>query len=214
MRAALLVVGLATAAAPLAAQQITLGAGYALADYQEQAAFLHFKGSGPTAALTVERGRVALRVDASHLDLDPPDDAVSSLEAFKVDQFNVRLGVRAMSLVSVEAGYFRRATAPSRAAQAYSAATLGIRAAYPLAPGADVAVRSAYVAGMDFSGGGSAPFGIELGLSAAYGPGSGRYRITGDYEFQRIDRRTEQNGTRLSVPIQSSMARLGLSVRF
>lgn len=214
MRAALLVLALGTAAAPVAAQQVTLGAGYALADYQEQAAFLHFQGSGPTAMVVVERGRLALRVDASHLDLDPPDDSPSPLESFKVDQIGVRLGVRAVSHVSVEAGYFRRSTAPSRAAQSYSAGTLGIRAAYPLAPGADVAVRSAYVAGTNFSGGGSAPFGIELGLSAAYGPGSGRYRVTGDYEFQRIDRRTEQSGTRLSVPIQSSVARFGLSVRF
>jgi hypothetical protein len=90
----------------------------------------------------------------------------------------------------------------------------GLRAAYALAPGAAVVVRSSYVAGSDFSGGGSAPSGIELGLSAGYGPGSGRFRVTGDYEFQRIDRRTDQNATRLSVPIQSSVARLGLAVRF
>jgi hypothetical protein len=119
-----------------------------------------------------------------------------------------------MSLVGVEAGFFRRSTAPSRAAQSYSAVTLGLRAAYPLAPGADVAIRTAYVAGSDFTGGGSAPFGIELGLTAAYGPGSGRVRLTGDFEFQRIDRRTDQNGTRLSVPIQSSLARLALVVKF
>jgi hypothetical protein len=48
-----------------------------------------------------------------------------------------------------------------------------------------------YVAGSDFTGGGCAPFGIELGLSAGYKPGSGRF-----------------------VPIQSSVARLGLAVRF
>jgi hypothetical protein len=214
MRRPLLVLGLIAAAAPLAAQQVTLGAGYALADYQEQAAFLHFKGSGPTAMLTVERGRLALRVDASHLDLDPPNNSATPLDPFKVDQISLRLGVRTMSVVGVEAGFFRRSTSPSRAAQSYSAATLGIRAAYPLAPGADVALRTAYVAGTNFSGGGSAPFGVELGLNAAYGPGSGRLRITGDYEFQRIDRRTDQNGTRLSVPIQSSVARLGVSVRF
>jgi hypothetical protein len=43
--------------------------------------------------------------------------------------------------------------APSRAAQSYSAATLGLRAASPLAPGAEVAVRTSYVAGIDFTGG-------------------------------------------------------------
>lgn len=214
MMRSLLVVGILATAAPLSAQQLTVGAGYALADYQEQAAFLHFKGSGPTAMLMVERGRLSLRVDASHLDLDPPDNSATPLDPFKVDQFGVRLGVRTMSVVAMEAGFFRRATSPSRAAQTYNAATLGVRAAYPLAPGADVAIRTAYVAATSFSGGGSAPFGIELGLSAAYGPGSGRFRITGDYEFQRIDRRTDQNGTRLSVPIQSSVARVGVSARF
>jgi hypothetical protein len=77
-----------------------------------------------------------------------------------------------------------------------------------------MALRTAYLAGSDFSGGGSAPFGIELGLSAAYAPGSSRFQITGDYEFQRINRHTDQNGTRLSVPIQSSLARFGLAVKF
>jgi hypothetical protein len=153
-------------------------------------------------------------VDASHFDLSPPDDSPSALEAFKLDQFSVRVGVRTMSIVTAEAGFLRRSTSPSRAAQSYDAATLGARVAYALAPGADVALRTAYVAGTDFSGGGSAPFGIELGLSAAYGPGAGRYRIAGDYEFQRIDRHTDQGGARLNVPIQSSIARLGLSVRF
>jgi hypothetical protein len=214
MRRLLTVLGLLVMAAPLRAQQVTVGLGYAIADYQEQASFLHFKGGGPTATVGVERGRLSFRVDASHFDLDPPDDSPSPLEPFKMDQFSVRIGVRTMSIVAAEAGFFRRSTSPSRAAQSYSAATLGARVAYPLAPGADVALRTAYVAGTDFSGGGSAPFGIELGLSAAYGPGAGRYRIAGDYEFQRIDRHTDQSGTRLNVPIQSSVARLGVSVRF
>jgi hypothetical protein len=215
VRRVLLIWGLACgAAAPLAAQQVSLGAGYALTDYREQAAFLHFKGSGPTATLAVERGRLGLRVDASHLSLDPSGDGGALLDAFTVDQISIRLGVRTMNFVGVEAGVFRRSTAPSRAAQSYSAATLGIRAAYPLAPGADVALRTAYVAGTDFTGGGSAPFGVELGLSAAYGPASGRVRLSGDYEFQRIDRRTDQSGTRVSVPIQSSVARLALMVKF
>ncbi len=215
MRLAVCLIGLAViAGTPLRAQQVTLGAGFALADYQEQADFLHFNGGGPAVTVVVERGRLALRVDAWHLSLNPEDGAAPPLEAFTFDQLNIRLGIRMMSVVGVEAGYLRRWVDPSRAAQSLSAATLGLRAAYPLAPGAEVAVRTAYVAGTGFTGGGSAPFGIELGLSAAYGPGSGRFRLTGDYEFQRIDRRTNQNGGRLSVPIQSSLARFGLTVRF
>jgi hypothetical protein len=213
MRLAALI-GFTLAAAPLSAQQVTLGAGYAFSDYREQADFLHFRGAGPSVLLTVEHGRLALRADAWHLSMDPTGEAAAGLESFTVDEINVRLGVRAVSVLALEAGYLRRSVAPSRAAQSYSAATLGLRAAYPLAPGAEVAVRTSYVAGTDFTGGGSAPFGIELGLSAVYGPGSGRLRVTGDYEFQRIDRRTDQNGSRVSVPIQSSVARLGLAVRF
>lgn len=205
---------LAIAGTPLRAQQVTLGAGYALVDYREQADFLRFTGGGPTATVAVERGRLALRVDAWHIALDPEENAAPPLEPFTLDQLNIRLGLRAVSVVGFEAGYMKRWVDPSRAAQSFSAATFGVRAAYPLAPGAEVAVRTAYLAGTDFTGGGSAPFGIELGLSAAYGPGSGRFRVTGDYEFQRIDRRTDQNGSRLSVPIQSSLARVGLTVRF
>ena len=205
---------LAIAAAPVSAQQVTLGAGFAFSDYREQAGFLHFQGTGPTAVLNVEYGRYALRVAGWHLNMSPSGDAAAGLESFISDEFDVRLGVRAVSVVEVEAGYRRRSVSPSRAAQSYSAATLGFRAAYPLAPGAEVALRTSYVAGTDFTGGGSAPFGIELGLSAGYGPGSGRYRVTGDYGFQRIDRRTDQSGTQLKVPIQSSVARLGIAVRF
>ena len=215
MRISILLLLLFTfAGLPMAAQQVTVGGGYALADYREQAAFLHFRGSGPTATLAVERGRLALRVEASHLSLDPSGDGSGTLESFTVDQIGARVGFKAMSLVAVEAGFFRRSIAPGRAAQSYSAATLGLRAAYPLAPGADVALRTAYVASTDFTGGGSAPFGIELGLSAAYGPGSGRFRLTGDFDFQRIDRHTDQDGSRLSVPIQSSLARFGVAVTF
>lgn len=215
MRISLLLLLLLTVAGlPMAAQQLTVGGGYALADYREQAPFLHFRGSGPTAMLSVERGRLALRVEASHVSLDPSGDGPETLEPFTLDQIGARVGFKAVRVVAVEAGFIRRSIAPGRAAQSYSAATLGVRAAYPLAPGADVAVRTAYVAGTDFTGGGSAPFGIELGLSAAYGPGSGRFRLTGDFDFQRIDRHTDQDGTRLSVPIQSSLARFGVAVTF
>jgi hypothetical protein len=201
------------AVAPLSAQQLTVGAGYALADYREQAAFLHFKGNGPAATVTIDHGRLGLTLDATHLSMDPGNDA-PPLESFTLDQIGARFLVRTTSLVALEAGFVRRSVSPGRAAESYSAGTLGVRAAYALAPAADVALRTAYVAGTDFSGGGSAPFGIELGLSAAYGPGKGRFRITGDYQFQRIDRRTDQGGVRLSVPIQSSVARLGLAVKF
>ena len=53
---------------------------------------------------------------------------------------------------------------------------------------------------------------MELGLGVSYGLGAGRVRLTGDYELQRIDRRTTVGGQRLDVPIQSSVARFGVAV--
>lgn len=201
------------AAAPLAAQQIRVGAGYALADYQEQAAFLHFLGNGPTATLSAAYGRWGLTVDATHLSFNPSGDD-TTLEPFALDQFSARLSMRAMGLVAVQGGFFRRSASPGRGAQSYDALTLGVKAEYPLAPGAEVALRTAYVAGSGFTGGGSAPFGIDLGLAVAYGPAKGHFQAIADYEFQRIDRHTDQDGVRLNVPIQTSVARLGLAVRF
>ena len=207
-------IGLVFCALPAAAQQVSVGAGYALADYREQADFLHFHGSGPAASLSVERGRMALRADGWHLSFDAAGDAAPGLESFTVDEVDLRLGVRMVSTLALEAGYLHQAVSPSRAAESFSGLTLGFRGWYSLAPGATVALRTSYVAGNDFTGGGSAPFGIALGLSAAYGPGSGRYSVTGDYRFERIDRRTELNGGRVSVPIQSLVARVGLAVKF
>jgi hypothetical protein len=106
MRLAALI-GFALAAAPLSAQQVTLGAGFASSDYREQADFLHFRGTGPAALLTVEHGRFALRADAWHLSMDPTGEA-AGLESFTADEINVRLGVRAVSVLGLEAGYLRR----------------------------------------------------------------------------------------------------------
>lgn len=201
------------AAAPVAAQHISVGAGYALADYREQASFLHFLGNGPTANLSAAYGRWGLTVDATHLSFNPSGDD-PTLEPFALDQFTARLSMRTMSFVALEGGFFRRSASPGRGAQSYDALTLGVKATYPLAPGAEVALRTAYVAGSGFTGGGSAPFGVDLGLAVAYGPAKGRFRAMADYEFQRIDRHTDQGGVRLDVPIQTSVARLGLAVRF
>lgn len=209
-----LLIGLVCCAVPAAAQQVSLGAGYALSDYREQADFLHFRGSGPAASLSVERGRVALRADGWHLSFDAAGDAPPGLESFTVDEIDLRVGLRMVSTLALEAGYVRQSVSPSRAAESFSGLTVGFRGWYSLAPGASVALRTSYVAGSDFTGGGSAPFGIALGLSASYGPGSGRYSVTGDYRFERIDRRTELSGGLISVPIQSSVARLGLAVKF
>src|SRR3954464_11062749 len=107
-------IGLALAAAPMSAQQVTVGAGFAFSDYREQADFLHFTGIGPAAQLTAEHGRFAFRADGWHLSMDPTGDAAAGLESFTANEIHLRLGVRAVSVVVVEAGYQRRSTSPSR----------------------------------------------------------------------------------------------------
>jgi hypothetical protein len=107
-----------------------------------------------------------------------------------------------------------RAITPDHAAQSLRAWRAGGSFVQPLAPGADVGVRASYLHVTEFAGGGTAPFGLELGLGVSYGPGAGRFRLTGEYELQRIDRRTTIAGQQLQVPIQSAVARIGLSAEF
>ncbi len=204
----------AFAAKPLQAQGVTLGGQFALGDYREQAGFLQFHGSGPAVSIRAEYGRFALESEAWKLTMKATDDATHALEAFTLTQLDVRARLQVVSVISVETGFMKRSISPERAAQEASAFLLGVHAAYALAPGANVTLRSSYVAGADFSGGGSAPFGIEVGLGFSYGPTKLPLLITGNYDFQRIDRRTELGAQRQSVPIQSAVARFGLAVSF
>jgi hypothetical protein len=103
MRLALLI-GFVCWAAPAMAQQVTVGAGYALSDYREQADFLHFRGSGPAASASVERGRLALRADGWHLSFDPAGDAAAGLESWTVAVIDQPRGGRIVSTRGHEGG--------------------------------------------------------------------------------------------------------------
>ena len=50
----------------------------------------------------------------------------------------------------------------------------------------------------------------EVGLGIAVGTANGRFRVRADYEFQRIDRKVDNQ----DVPLQMSLAKLGLEVGF
>lgn len=203
---------LALAAAPLGAQEVTLGAEYHVADYREQAALLEFRGAGPGGWLDAEYRRFGLRIEARRLTMT--DRSSGDLEDFDLTQLDVRVRARVLRNIGLEAGMLKRAIAPERAAQEVGAVRFGAYARYDLAPGADLTVRAGYLGATKFSGGGTAPFGVEVGLAASYGPGSGRVRATGGFEFQRFDRHTDVDGERLSVPIQIATARIGLSFTF
>ena len=80
--------------------------------------------------------------------------------------------------------------------------------------GADITVRANYLGGAKFSGGGNSSLGIEMGLGLSVGKANGRYRLTGDYEFQRFNRSTDNGSGEVKVPIQQALARIGLAVGF
>jgi hypothetical protein len=208
------VLALAVAApAGARAQHVTAGAQLAVGEYAEQAPSLRFSGAGVAGRMSVVWRRYELIAGATRLALRPRDPDSPS-EAFDLTQTDVRLRVRATRLVSVEAGFVGHVVEPLYAAQSMGAARLGAVLACPLAIGADVSARASYLAAGKFSGGGSAPFGVEVGLAASYAPWAGRVRATGDLEFRRLDRRITTAAGALETPIQSTVARVGLQLAY
>jgi hypothetical protein len=214
MRRAIAAAILVLAPAMLSAQRVTAGAEFALADYREQGAALRFQGTGFSARLELSVWRIDALLKTTRLTIDGSQTEGRVTDSFVLEQPELRVRYRLSPRIGLEAGAFSRAIDPEHAAQGLRAWRAGGSFVQPLAPGADVAVRASYLHVTDFGGGGTAPFGLELGLGVSYGPGAGRFRLTGEYEFQRIDRRTTIGGRQLHVPIQSAVARVGLSAAF
>lgn len=214
MRRGLVVTLLLLAAAPLSAQRVTLGVDAALADYREQGPALRFTGGGLSARAGVEAWRVHVQARLTRLHVEGASANAEVTDAFDIAQSDVRVGMRVTPRIGVEVGLLSRTMEPEHAAQSMNAWRAGGVFLQPLAPGADVAVRAAYLGATKFGGGGTAPFGLDVGLAVSYGPGTGRVRVTAEYDFQRIDRRTTIGGTRVDVPIQNAIARIGVAASF
>ena len=74
--------------------------------------------------------------------------------------------------------------------------------------------RETYLAAPKFSGGGGAPFSLDLGLGLDVRLG-GSLHGTANYSFQRINRKTNPGGTgQIDAPIQETVARVGLALAF
>lgn len=214
MRLALLATLLLFAAAPLSAQRVTLGIDAALADYREQGPALRFTGGGLSARAGVEMWRVHLQARLSRVHVEGASANAEATDAFDIAQNDVRVGARVTSRIGVEVGLLSRTMEPEHAAQSMRAWRAGGVFLQPLAPGADVAVRAAYLGATKFGGGGTAPFGLDVGLAVSYGPGAGRVRLTAEYDFQRVDRKTRVGDNQVDVPIQSAIARIGVAASF
>ena len=195
------------AAAP--AQTLSLGVQGALGDYREVSSNLRYLGVGAGGTVWLRVHRLSVEGSASSISYDPRD-STAGLDSFKAVQLDARLGVDIGAGLTVEVGAMRRTVDPELTAQEMGAARIGLRYSRVIGPGATVGVRGNYLAGAKFTGEGSAGLAFELGLLVSAGPQNGRFRVTGDYTFQRIDRKVND----VSVPIQQSLVRIGIAVGF
>jgi hypothetical protein len=209
MRAAALV-GLAVlfAAPAVRAQRVQAGAQIAFGDYREVSGDLHWRGSGPGAWASITLRKLTLEGRFARLKYDPVAGG-SATEGFKATQLDGFARYYMASHVSAEIGFTKRTADPEFDAQSMAALRIGARASYLLGPGATIALRGNYLAGAKFSGGGTAPFAFDLGLSVGVGASNGRYRVTGDYDFQTAHRKTVT-----AAPLQQTLARIGIAFGF
>jgi hypothetical protein len=198
---------LVAALAPVVASQtVNVGVQGVFADYRELGPALSYNGGGLSGMAEVNWHKFSGDFQIAKINFNPSSGS-SATDKFTSTQFDAHLRWFLASGISLETGYTKRSISPAFTTQDFTAIRAGVRANYGLGPGANLLLRGNYLAGAKFSGGGTAPFALELGLGLSVGAGNGRWRITGDYEFQRIDRKTT-----VKVPIQQAMARVGAAV--
>jgi hypothetical protein len=185
----------------------SVGVQGAFGDYREVDSSLAFRGKGVAGTATVSWRKLGADVEVTSLTYDPHGGGAS--QSFKSTQVDVHLRWYIAGQVSFETGFTKRTVDPEFTAQSMGAVRIGVRGLYNIGPGASLSLRGNYLAGSKFSGGGTAGFGVELGLGISVGRRDGRFRLTGDYGFQRVNRKTTSD-----VPIQQSLARLGVAVGF
>ncbi len=197
----------------LSAQHVALVPQFVVGDYREQSAGFAYGGIGFGAGVAARWRRFTGEVQYASVDYEPDDDG-AGLQSFRAVRLDGGLRYALSGTVAVELGGIRREMDPEAAAQSLSAVRVGARLSQLLAPGARVTLRGAYLAAAKFSGGGSAPFAFEVGLGFMGELARGRVRLTADYDFQHVGRKTEAGGTEFSVPIQEWLLRAGAGVAF
>lgn len=197
----------------LAAQTVGLGVQGVFGDYREQTGSLHYTGSGGALTAWAAKGKFGAEVVVTGITYKPADDG-TAVDEFKATQIDARLRYYIAGAVSVEAGFTNRTVDKEFAAQEVGAIRFGARGHYVLGPGADIVFRANYLGGAKFSGGGKASLGVEFGLGLSVGKSNGRYRVIGDYEFQRFNRTTDNGSGTIKVPLQQAVARIGVAVGF
>lgn len=194
-------------AAPAAGQTFR-GAVHGVAvRHNEIDAALSATGFGVGGVVGARRDRLAIEVRGYWAEIDPDDEDAAS---FRVIQGDVRVSFLLLRALAFEVGAGRRAIDPDFITQDVGLFRAGLLSEYALTRTASIWARGAYLIAPQFSGGGSSDLSVEVGLGTAFGFGNGRFRVIGEYEFQRIDREVE----RREVPIQVTVVRVGLEVGF
>lgn len=199
--------------ATLGAQRLVLGIAGAGGNYREISNDLRYRASGIAGSALVTVGRFAAEAAVAGLTYTP-SEAGAAAEEFQAVQVDGYLRYMVYRGVSLEVGVTNRTVADEDVfgAQSAGAIRIGAHSAVELGPAVGTAVRFNYLAGSKFSGGGSAPFSLEVALSVYYGFGRGRVRLTGDAQFQQFKRKVDPGGGERDVPIQQILGRLGLAL--
>ena len=208
-------VGLALLPGAAAAQHFVVGPQVVFGDYREVSSDLHYRGSGGGVAGSFTWKKLAVDASVAGVTYDPSADGTATA-SFKATQLDVRLRYYVTGPVSAEVGFVNRKAKPEFEAQSVGAVRAGARMSYLLGPGVRMGLRGGMLFGAKFSGGGTvSPIGaLELGLTMGVDALRGRLRFTGDYDFQRISRKTDDGSGPVDVPIQQSLGRVGVAVVF
>lgn len=206
------VLGVMACAVPAAsAQQATLGPQFILANYREVASGLRYQGTGYGGAMTGRFRRLSAEATVARVTFDPSAGSAATA-GFTATDVSVSVAYDVAAYASIELGLLRRSASPEFDAQSVGAVRLGARSWYEIGPGAAVLFRVDYLAAPKFSGGGRAPFSLDLGLGLDVRL-AGRLRGTAAYTFERINRKTNPGGTgEVDAPIQETLARVGLAL--
>jgi hypothetical protein len=204
---------LALVAGTAPAQQLRVGPQVVLASYREVAAGLRYQGTGFGGVVSARWRRLSAAAAVARASFDPASGSAAS-QGFTATEVDAWLAYDVMPYASVEAGVLRRTVDPELNATSVGAVRLGARAFSEIGAGATMSFHADYLAAPHFSGGGHAPFSLDLGLDLDVRL-AGRLQATAAYVFQRVDRKTNPGGTgEIDAPIEQSVARLGLAVAF
>jgi hypothetical protein len=201
------------AASAVAAQQGSIGLQLGVGEYRESASSLRYRGVGPGVAGSVTFHHVTADGAFASIRMNPTGGSQAT-ESFRATLIDAWLRWDALDYLGLEVGLTKRSANAELAAQSVGAVRIGARTHYLLGPGATIWLRGDYLAGAQFSGGGSAPLAMELGLGLDI-RWSRQVRAAAQYSFQRLDRKTNPaGGAEVSVPIEQALVRVGLAVGF